>query len=117
MDPVLLRPAGRGPTALLRSRSPMAEISARRVAAIAAIAGALVGGAGGGGVAKASTGSNNSVATSSGGSNSVASTAVVRTNLTNTVQVGGSIGYQGAYTITAPSGASAQEILQDQQAV
>jgi len=95
----------------------MAELSPRRVVAIAAITGALVGGAVAGGVAMASTSGNNTTASSSGRTSSVSTTAVVRTNLTNTVQVGGSIGYLGAYTITAPSGASAQEVLQDQQTV
>jgi hypothetical protein len=42
---------------------------------------------------------------------------VVRTNLSTTVQVGGSIGYNGSYTIAAPSGASASQVAQDQQAV
>jgi hypothetical protein len=95
----------------------MAEFSTRRVVAIAAIAGALVGGAVAGVVAMASTGGDNTTAPSSGRGGSIATTAVVRTNLTNTVQVGGSIGYQGAYSIAAPSGASAGEILQDQEAV
>jgi hypothetical protein len=95
----------------------MAEFSTRRVVAIAAIAGALVGGAVAAGVAVASTSGNDTVTSSSGGHGSVSTTAVVRTNLTNTVQVGGSIGYQGTYTIAAPSGASVQEVLQDQEAV
>jgi Putative peptidoglycan binding domain len=94
----------------------MAELSTRRVVAIAAIAGALVGGAVAGGVAMASTRGDNP-GSPSGRTSSIATGAVVRTNLTNTVQVGGSIGYQGAYTIAAPSGASAQEVLQDQQTV
>ena len=47
----------------------------------------------------------------------LATAAVVRTTLTNAVQVGGSIGYAGAYTISTPSGSSPQEILQAQQAV
>ena len=42
---------------------------------------------------------------------------MVRTTLTNTVQVGGSIGYDGSYTVAAPSGASAQQVAQAQQAV
>ena len=71
-----------------------------------------------GGVAEASGGgSNASPGSSSGGSGSVATAAVVRTNLATTVQVGGSIGYQGSYTIAAPSGATAQQVAQAQQAV
>jgi hypothetical protein len=96
----------------------VAEFSARRVVAIAAVAGAVVGGvvAGVVGVATAG-GSNDSAASSSGNSSSVATAAVVRTDLTNTVQVGGSIGYGGSYAIAAPSGASAQQVAQAQQTV
>ena len=47
----------------------------------------------------------------------LATAAVVRTTLTNAVQVGGSIGYAGAYTISTPSGSSPQDILQAQQTV
>jgi hypothetical protein len=47
----------------------------------------------------------------------LATAAVVRTTLTNAVQVGGSIGYAGSYTISTPSGSSSQEILQAQQTV
>ena len=86
----------------------MAELTARRVAAIAAVAGALVGGAVAGGVAALSASGTSSPASSSGGSSgSVATAAVVRTTLSTTVQVGGSIGYDGSYTITARSGAGA----------
>ncbi|MGH3272182.1 MAG: peptidoglycan-binding domain-containing protein, partial [Trebonia sp.] len=81
----------------------MSEVSARQVVVIAAIAGALVGGAVAGGVAVAASG-NNSTASSSGDSSQVATAAVVRTDLSNTVQVGGSIGYDGSYTITALRG-------------
>jgi hypothetical protein len=69
------------------------------------------------GVAMASTGSNDSPARSSDGSNAVTTAAVVRTTLTNSVQEGGSIGFEGSYTIGVPSGVSAQEVDQDQQAV
>jgi hypothetical protein len=87
------------------------------VVAIAAVAGALVGGAVASGVAEAS-GSGNHASNSSSASNASFATAkVVRTNLTTTVQVGGSIGYQGSYAIAAPSGASAQQVAQAQQAV
>ena len=82
----------------------MAEVSARQVVVIAAIVGALVGGAVAGGIAVAASGNNNSTASSSGDSSQVATAAVVRTDLSNTVQVGGSIGYDGSYTITALRG-------------
>ena len=86
----------------------MAELTARRVAAIAAVAGALVGGAVAGGVAALSASGTSSPAAASGGSSgSVATAAVVRTTLSTTVQVGGSIGYDGSYTITARSGGGA----------
>jgi hypothetical protein len=42
---------------------------------------------------------------------------VVRTNLQSTVQVGGSIGFQGSYVVVAPTGASAQQMAQAQQQV
>ena len=53
----------------------------------------------------------------SGGGGSVATAPVVRTTLTNTVQEGGSIGYQGSYTVAAPSGTSASALSQQGQAV
>ncbi len=73
----------------------MAEVSARQVVVIAAVAGALVGGVVAGGVAAAASGNDNSTASPSGDGSQVATAAVVRTNLTSTVQVGGSIGYDG----------------------
>jgi hypothetical protein len=87
--------------------------------AIAAIAAAVVAGAVAGGVAEASSSnkSNGGVSSSSGGGSSVATAKVVRTNLTTTVQVGGSIGYDGSYTIAAPAGTTAQQLSQAQQAV
>ncbi len=98
----------------------MAEFSPRRVFSArrrALVIGAvvLVGGAVGGGVALASSSRSHVPASSSGGP--AATAAVVRTNLINTVQVGGSVGYNGSYTVAAPSGASASTIAQDQQAV
>jgi peptidoglycan hydrolase-like protein with peptidoglycan-binding domain len=81
----------------------MAEFSARQVVAAAA-AGALVGGVVAGGVAVAVRGNDSSTASSSGGSSQVATAAAVRTTLSNTVQVGGSIGYDGSYTIAALHG-------------
>jgi hypothetical protein len=96
----------------------MADVSARRIVVIAAIAGALVGGAVAAGVAMASTsGNNNNAGSSSGGDGSVTTAPVVRTTLTNSAQEGGSIGFEGSYTVAAPSGAGAQEVDQDQQAV
>jgi peptidoglycan hydrolase-like protein with peptidoglycan-binding domain len=82
----------------------MAEFSARQVVVIAALAGAVVGGLVGGGVAVAASGNSNSTASSSGDSSQVATAAVVRTTFTNTVQVGGSIGYDGSYTVAALRG-------------
>ena len=85
---------------------------------VAAIAGALVGGAVAGVVAAASAnGSGASTATSPAGAGPVATAAVVRTSLATSVQVGGSIAYEGSYTIVAPSGASAPAVAQAQQAV
>ena len=57
-----------------------------------------------GGVAVAASGNSNGTASSSGDSGQVATAPVVRTDLTNTVQVGGSIGYDGAYTVAALHG-------------
>jgi hypothetical protein len=91
----------------------VAEFSARRVATIAAVAGALVGGAVAGGVAAASTGGADPPGSSSGGG-SVATAAVVRTSLSSTTQVGGSIGYDGSYTVGVPSGSSPQQVAQAQ---
>jgi peptidoglycan hydrolase-like protein with peptidoglycan-binding domain len=82
----------------------MAEFSARQVVVTAAIAGALVGGVVAGGVAVAAGRDSNSTASSSGDSSQVATAAVVRTDLTNTVQVGGSIGYDGSYIVAALRG-------------
>ena len=94
----------------------MAEFSARQVVAIAAAAGALVGGAVAAGVA-GTVGSHGSTGSSPGGSGPVSTAPVVRTTLTTTEQVGGSIGYGGFYTVTDPSGASSSAITQDQQSV
>jgi hypothetical protein len=98
----------------------MAELLARRVFSArrrAVVIGAivLVGGAAGGGVAVASGGGGGPASSSGGGS--VTTAAVVRTTLVNTVQVGGSIGYNGSYTIAEPSGVSAAQVVQGQQAV
>jgi Putative peptidoglycan binding domain len=93
----------------------VAEFSVRRVVAVAAVAGALVGGAVAGGVAVATDGGSHDPASASTGGGSVATAAVVRTTLTNVVQVGGSIGYDGSYTVVIPSGASAQQVAQANQ--
>jgi peptidoglycan hydrolase-like protein with peptidoglycan-binding domain len=82
----------------------MAEFSVGQVVAVAGIAGAVLGGVVAGGVAVAAGRDTSSTASSSGGSSQVATAPVVRTNLTNTVQVGGSIGYDGSYTITTLGG-------------
>jgi Putative peptidoglycan binding domain len=97
----------------------VAEFSAKRVAAVAAVAGALVGGAVAGGVAASASGTHDATGSSSsgGGSGGVATAAVVRTNLSTTVQVGGSIGYDGSYTVTIPSGATAQQVAQAEQSL
>ena len=84
----------------------VADVSARQVVAIAAVAGALVGGIVGGTVAAVSaSGTGNGTGSSSPGGGPVTTAAVVRTTLTSTVQVGGSIGYDGSYTVTALRGA------------
>ena len=95
----------------------MAEFSARQVVVIAAVAGALVGGLVAGGVAVAARGDNTGTASSSGGSSQVATAAVVRTNLTNTVQVGGSIGYNGSYAVAALHGGGVYTWLPEPGAV
>jgi hypothetical protein len=77
----------------------------------------LVGGAVAGGVAVATSGSSGSAASSPGASSQVATMPVVRTTLVNAVPEGGSIGYGGSYTVAFPSGASAAQVTQAQQAV
>ena len=94
----------------------MAEVSVRQVVVIAAVAGALLGGLVAGGVAVAAKG-NNSTASSSGDSIQVATAPVVRTKLTNTVQVGGSIGYDGSYTVAALHGGGVYTWLPEPGAV
>jgi Putative peptidoglycan binding domain len=84
----------------------------RRVVVVAVIAVAAGVAAG---VAVAS--SDGSAAPSSGGGGSVTTAPVLRTNLSTTVQEGGSIGYSGSYTIAAPSGTSASTISQEQQTI
>jgi hypothetical protein len=95
----------------------VAEFSARRVAAIAAVTAVLVGGAVAAGVAMVASAGGQTTTASASAAGGLATAAVVRTTLTNAVQVGGSIGYAGSYTVAAPSGSSAQEVLQAQQTV
>jgi peptidoglycan hydrolase-like protein with peptidoglycan-binding domain len=95
----------------------MAEFSARQVVVIAAIAGALIGGVVAGGVAVAAGGSDNSTAAPSGDSGQVATVAVVRTNLTSTMQAGGSIGYDGSYAVAALHGGGVYTWLPEPGAV
>ncbi len=82
----------------------MAEFSARQVVVTAAVAGALVGGVVAGGVAVAAGGNDNVAASAAGDSSQVATAAVARANISNTVQVGGSISYDGSYTVAALRG-------------
>jgi len=82
----------------------MAEFSARRVVIIAAVAGAVVGGVVAGGVAAAAGGNDTGPASSPGDGSAVATAPVIRTTLTDTVQAGGSIGYDGSYSIAALRG-------------
>jgi hypothetical protein len=91
----------------------VAKFFARPAAVIAVIA--VAGGAVAGGVAAATGGGHASVASPGGGP--VATAPVVRTDLTTTVQEGGSIGYGGSYTIAFPSGTSASQVAQARQAV
>jgi hypothetical protein len=96
----------------------MADATVKRVILIAAAAGAVVGGAVAGGVAAASAnGGGGGTGSNSGTTGSVSTAAVVRTNLQTTVQVGGSIGYQGSYVVVVPQGASPQQVTQAKQSV
>jgi hypothetical protein len=78
--------------------------------AVVAVAGVAAG------VAVAAGGAHGSTA-SPPGDGRLTTAAVVRTTLINTVQVGGSIGFDGSYTVAAPSGASASQVAQAQQTV
>jgi hypothetical protein len=83
----------------------MAELTARQVAAVTVAAGALAGAAVAGAlVAVAGSGNSSGTGAPSGNSSQVATAPVVRTDLSTTVQAGGSIGYGGAYTIAALGG-------------
>ena len=96
----------------------MAELSARRLVAIAALTGALVGGTVAGVAAVATANGNSDKPTlSSGGDRSVTTAPVVRTTLTTSVQEGGSIGYEGSYTVAEPAGTSDEQVGPGQEAV
>jgi len=88
--------------AVAKGRAAMAELTTRQAAVIAVAAGALAGAVVAGTVAGvALSGSSNNAAASSAGSGQVATARVVRTTLTDSVQAGGSIGYDGSYTVDA----------------
>ncbi len=80
----------------------MAELTTRQVAAITVAAGALAGALVAGPVAATADSGNGT--SSSSGSSQVATAPVVRTDLSTTVQVGGSIGFNGSYTIATLGG-------------
>jgi hypothetical protein len=83
----------------------MAEFTTRQVAALTVAAGALAGAVVAGPVAAAADGGHGNTTSSWSASSSQVSTArVTRTDLSTTVQVGGSIGFNGSYTITALGG-------------
>lgn len=95
----------------------MAEFSAGRVAAIAAVAAAVVAGGVAAGVAHLAGGAGETTTASTAAAGGLATAAVVRTTLHSTVQIGGSIGYTGSYTVSAPSGTSPGDVLQARQTV
>jgi HlyD family secretion protein len=82
----------------------VADVSAWRVAALAALAGALVGGAVAGVVTAASASGSNGGTNSSPNGSDAATAPVARTDLSTTVQDGGSIGFSGSYTVAALTG-------------
>ena len=84
----------------------MAERLGSRTVAIIAIACAIVMAAIIA-VAVVVTSANNNTA-SSGSGGTLATAAVVRTDFIVTTQVSGAIGFEGSYTVSAPSGASAK---------
>jgi hypothetical protein len=97
---------------------PVTEFLARRVSpsrkvvVVAVIV--LAAGVATGWVAVASSGHGSPA---SSGDSSVPTAPVVRTDLVSASQVGGFIGYDGSYTVAVPSGASASQVSQAQQAV
>ncbi len=83
----------------------MAELTIRQIAVITVAAGALAGAVVAGAIAAvADSGNGSGTASSPAGSSQVGTAPVVRADLSSTVQVGGSIGYNGSYTITALGG-------------
>jgi hypothetical protein len=90
------------------------RLLSRRIVVFAAGGAVVVVGAVAGGVALAAGGGG---AASPGGGGSAATAPVVRTDLVNTVQEGGALGYGDSYTVSAPSGASASQVTAEQQAV
>jgi Putative peptidoglycan binding domain len=100
----------------------MAEFSVRRVfagrRAVVMAAVAVIWGLAAGGAAVALAGGGRAAGgPSPGGAGSVPTAAVVRTNLTSSVQEGGSIGYAGSYTVGFPSGTSPSQLTAQQQTV
>jgi Putative peptidoglycan binding domain len=89
-------------------------LPAKRVVVVAVAVVAVAGVAAG--VAVAGSGGRGGGASPAGGGG-VATAAVVRTTLVNSVQVGGSIGFDGSYTVAAPSGVSPAQVASAQQAV
>jgi hypothetical protein len=87
---------------------------ARRVVVVVMVAALAVAGVAAG-VAVAASGGGAGASPAGGGR--VATAVVVRTTLVNTVQVGGSIGFGGSYTVAAPSGASPSQVASARQAV
>jgi hypothetical protein len=86
----------------------VAEPSAKRLAAVAGLVAAVVGGAVSSAVALSVKNGSGSTEPSST-SRSTTTAVVVRTDLTTTMQVGGSIGFRGAYTIPAPPESSNEQ--------
>ncbi|MGO9873310.1 MAG: peptidoglycan-binding protein [Acidimicrobiia bacterium] len=87
----------------------------KRTALIGVVVCAVGGAAAAGGIAEAAHGNQHP---SPGNATGAVTTApVVRTDLVSTIQVGGSIGYQHSYAITAPTGATALQVTQAEQAV
>ena len=78
--------------------------------AVAVLTGAAAGGA-------ALAASSGGAGVPRDGGRPAATAAVVRTDLVNTVQEGGSLGYGGSFTVTAPGGASPSQVAQARQAV
>jgi Putative peptidoglycan binding domain len=83
------------------------------VTAVVAVTAAGVAAAG---VAEA-TGGHGGGGTPAGSGGRVATAAVVRTTLVNTVPVGGTMGFDGSYTVATPSGATPSQVAQAQQTV